>query len=44
MSFGENLFTCQCEKENKKALGFQTLHFDWSFSNDIVAVKGLKDG
>ena len=44
MSFGENPFMCQCEKENKKALGFQILHFHWSFSNDLMAVKGLNDG
>ena len=30
------------KKENKKAEGFQVLHFYWSFSNDIMAVKGLK--
>ena len=29
--FDENLFTCHCEKENKKAYGFQISHFYWSF-------------
>ena len=37
----ETPFTCQCEKENKNASGFQVLHFCWSFSSDIMAVKGL---
>ena len=39
----ENLFTCQCEKEDKKAEGFQMSHFDWSFSNDIMAAKWFID-
>ena len=39
--FDENLFTCQCDKEKKKAQGFQILHFQWPFSSDIMAVKGL---
>ena len=34
-------FTRQCEKEDRKAKGFQILRFDWSFPSDIVAVKGL---
>ena len=39
--FDENLFTCQCDKEKKKAQGFQILHFQWPFLSDIMAVKGL---
>ena len=39
--FDENPFICLCEKEDKKAEGFQIWHFYWSFSNDILAVKGL---
>ena len=41
VSFDEDPFTCQCEKDDKKAEGFQILHFYWSFSSDIMAVKGL---
>ena len=41
MRFNENPFTCQCKKEDKKSEGFQILHFYWSFSSDIMAVKGL---
>ena len=41
MRFGESPFTCQCEKGGKNAEGFQTSHFYWSFSSDIMAVKGL---
>jgi len=41
MRFDEIPFTCLCEKEDKKALGFQISHFYGSFSNDIMAVKGL---
>ena len=29
-------------KKDKRAEGFQILHFHWSFSSDIMAVKGLK--
>ena len=29
------------KKKTKKAYGFQTLHFYWLFSSDIMAVKGL---
>ena len=39
--FAENPFTCQWEKE-KKASGFQIWHFQWSFSSDILTVKGLR--
>ena len=39
--FDEIPFTCQCEKEDKKGSGFQISHFYGSFSNDIMAVKGL---
>ena len=42
MCFDENPFTCQCEKGNKKAEGFQISHFYRSFSNEIMEVKGLK--
>ena len=41
MRLDEKSFTCQCKKEDKKAEGFQILHFHWSFSSDIMAVKGL---
>ena len=34
-------FTCQREKEDNKAERFQILHFHGSFSNNIMAVKGL---
>ena len=37
----ENPFTRQCEKEDKKAEGFQISYFSGSYSNDIMAVKGL---
>ena len=42
MRFDESHFTCQCEKEDKKAKRFRILHFSRSFSSDITAVKGLK--
>ena len=41
MRFDENPFTYQCKKEEKKAEGFQILHFYGLFLNDIMAVKGL---
>ena len=41
MCFDENPFTCQCEKEDKSSQRFQILPFDWLFSSDIMAVKGL---
>ena len=41
MTFDENPFTCQYEKEDKNAEGFQISQFYWSFLNDIMAVKGL---
>ena len=41
MRFDEIPFTSQCEKEDRKAEGFQISHFYGSFSNDIMAVKGL---
>ena len=41
MCSDDNPFTCQCEKEGKKAQGFQVSHFYWLFSSDIMAVKGL---
>ena len=43
MRFDENPFTFQCEKEDKKAYGSQISHFYGSFSNDIMAVKGLNE-
>ena len=42
MHCDERLFTCQCEKEDRKASMFQISHFYWSFSSDIMTVKGLK--
>ena len=39
--FDESSFTCQCEKEDKKAERFQVSHFYWPFASDIMAVKGL---
>ena len=41
MHLDESPFTCQCQKEDKKASEFQISHFYWSFSSDIIAVKGL---
>ena len=41
MHFDGDPFTCQCEKEDKKAYGFQILHCHGSFSSDTMAVKGL---
>ena len=35
--FNENLFTYQCEKEDKKAEGFQISHFYWSFSVHVTS-------
>ena len=29
------------KKKMRKTKGFQTVHFDWSFSSDTVAVNGL---
>ena len=43
MRFDENPFTRQCEKENKKAEGFQISHFYWPFSSDIMPAKGLNN-
>jgi len=40
MLFDENPFTCQREKRDEKAKGFQISHFYGSFSN-IMAVEGL---
>ena len=42
MRFDDNPFTCQSEKEDKKAEGSQIWHCSGSFSNDIMAVKGLQ--
>ena len=42
MRLDEDPFTCQRKKkEDKNADGFQISHFYGSFSNDIMAVKGL---
>ena len=41
MCFDENPFTCQREKEGKKAQGLHVSHFYWLFSSDVMAVKGL---
>ena len=41
MHFDESPFTCQRQKEDKKAQAFQISHFYGSFSNDIMAAKGL---
>ena len=41
MRFDENLFTCQCENEDKMAEGYQISHSCWSFSSDVTAVKRL---
>ena len=32
---------CYCEKKKKKGLRFQISYFNWLFSNEIMAVKGL---
>ena len=42
LCFDGDLFTCQCEIEDKKAKGFQISHFYGLFSNDFMAVKGLR--
>ena len=41
MRFDENRLTRQCENEDRNSSGFQISHFYWSFSSDIIAVKGL---
>ena len=41
MRFDGDPVTGQCEKEDKKAEGFQISHCDGSFSSDTMAVKGL---
>ena len=43
MRFDENPFTSQCEIEDRSSYGFHILQFYWSFSSDIMAVKGLID-
>ena len=42
MRFDANPFSCQCEKEDKEAEGSQMWHLYWSFSSDVMAVKGLE--
>ena len=37
----ESPFTGQCEREDKKAYGFQISHFYGSFRSDMMALKGL---
>jgi len=39
----ENPFTCQSKKVAKKVQGFQISHFYGSFSNETMAVMGLKE-
>ena len=41
MPFDGDPVTRQCEKEDKKTQRFQISHFHGSFSNDIMAGKGL---
>ena len=41
MRFDEDPFTCKYETESKKASRFQISYFYWSFSSDIITVKGL---
>ena len=41
LCFDDSPFTWQCEKEDRNSSGFQILHFYWSFSSGIMAVKGL---
>ena len=41
MRFNGDLFTCQCDEEDKKAEGFQISNCYCSFSSDVVAVKVL---
>ena len=41
MRCDESPFTCQCKKDDKKAQRFPMSHFYWSFSSNIMAVKGL---
>ena len=43
MRLDKTPLTCQCETEDKKAEEFQISLFYWSFSHDIVAVKGLNN-
>ena len=42
LRFNGDPFTCQCEKEDKKASEFQISLIYVSFSNGIMAVKVLK--
>ena len=42
MRFDETPLTCQCENGDKKVSKLQILHFYWSFSSDVMAVKGLR--
>ena len=42
MFFDENPFTYQCKKGQKGLSGpVQIFHFNWSFSSDVIAVRGL---
>ena len=41
MHFDGDPFKCPHEKEDKKTYGFQISHFYGSFSNNLMAVKGL---
>ena len=42
MGFYEDPSYASAKKKNKKAYEFKISHFHGSFSNDIIAVKGLK--
>ena len=44
MRFDDNLSTCQCEKEDKKAERFQISHLYSSFSSVFMAVKDSPTG
>ena len=41
MRFDKTPLTCQSESEDKRAEGFRILLFYWSFSSNILVVKGL---
>ena len=42
LRFCDYPFTCHYNIENKNAEGFKIPHCRWSFSSDIMAVKGLR--
>ena len=41
LRFPDYPFTCRCKTGNRKAEGFEISHYNWSFSSDIMALKGL---